>query len=138
MNENPLEALSDRELLEQINLRLIRIERRQKAISIRKWIVTGLIVLGLIILAIILAPKIRFLIEQYKIIAENIENIAEFVKSIDAEQVKEAFRRLGEINAEKVNELMGKLSEFDYQALLNQIKTLLEPLSKLSNLFNFK
>ncbi len=129
------ETVSDRQLLEAINQRLIRIERRQKAASIRTWVITGLVVALLIALTVFLVPKIRFLVQQYKTVVSYVEEAREYVRSIDTEKIKSTLDSLGNIDTGALGRLIDKFSEIDFNEILKRIETALEPFEGIASWF---
>ena len=117
----------DRQLLQEVNERLIRIEKYQQAERTRRYIRLGVIALIIIILAIIIVPKIVAIVNQYNQMMAQVDNITAKFNGIVSE--------VDGITAD-FNDLKGKIDKIDFSALQDAISQIQSFVDKLSRLYS--
>ena len=142
---------TDRELLEEMNARLEKMQWQMEANKRRRLIVLGVILLVIIILAVIIVPKAVSAYRQYLEVVNKINGITEMVNSaIDAEKIKsitenfskfdidkfsDIASKLDGIDFEKIEQMMEKLNSIDFSSLGNMISKIESIGSKFPGLF---
>lgn len=111
----------NKELLQEINERLIRIEKFQKAERTRSIIQLAVVAVLLIILAIIIVPKVITMAEQYRELMQRINGISAEFEGIAAEF--ESFK--------------SKIEGIDFQGLKDTVDRMQSFFNSLSGIFNF-
>ena len=151
----PFPQKTDRELLEDMQQRIIKIEKRGKRNAIFAWGLALLLLLALILTVISLVPQINVMKAQYDSVMENVQKLAavtdsvdieklhqalEFVASVDYEKMMGLSDVLGAVDAqqlesqlEQISGLLGELDELNTEALVDNINLIIEKLEPIMN-----
>lgn len=131
----PFPQKSDRELLEDMQQRIIKIEKRARRNAIFAWGLTLLLLLGLVLTVVSLVPQINVMKAQYDSVMETVQQMGNIVTSIDIQKLQDAADFIGSVDYEKLMELSDMLETLDAQQLkvqIDEIRTLVEKLGELN------
>jgi len=151
----PFPQKSDRELLEDMQERIVKMEKRARRNAIFAWGLTLVLLLALVLTVISLVPQINVMKAQYDSVMENVQKLAavtdsvdieklhqalEFVASVDHEKMMGLSDVLGAVDAqqlesqlEQISGLLGELDELNTEALVDNINLIIEKLEPIMN-----
>lgn len=137
----PLKELSELELLRDIQERLTRIEKRQKAHKRRGVIVFFVILSVIALLAWFAVPRVLTMYSQYNDIMTKIDSISKALDNVDLDAIGKMFNSLSSIDFDELKEQLAQLQEvvdnikfLDIEALngaVEKMDTALDPILKL-------
>ena len=134
-NENvPFPQKTDRELLEEMSERLIKIEKRSRRSRIFAWGLSLLLLLALVLTVISLVPQINVMKAQYDSMMESIQELGNVAGSVDVEKLQDAIEFVGSIDYSKMTELNDMLDTMDAAQLKSQLEQISGLLGELDEL----
>lgn len=125
----PFPQKTDRELLEEMQERIVKMEKRARRNAIFAWGLTLVLLLALVLTVISLVPQINVMKAQREGLMENVQQLGIVADSIDVETLQEAIEFVGSIDYAKMMELSEMLETLDAQ----QLRTQLEQITALLN-----
>ena len=130
----PFPQKTDRELLEDMQQRIIKIEKRGKRNAIFAWSLTLLLLLALILTAVSLVPQINVMKAQHDSVMENVQKLAAVTDSVDIEKLQQALEFVASVDYEKMMGLSDVLGAVDAQQLESQLEQISGLLGELDEL----
>lgn len=120
--------MDDKQLLQEINERLIRIENYQQQERRRRIIRLCIIAAIILILAIISVPKVVTMVHQYNQVMSQVDSVIAEVDGIKAQ-----FDGI----VSDFEDVKGKIDSFDFDALKNVIAEIQSAIDSLNNFRSF-
>jgi len=130
----PFPQKSDRELLEDMQQRIIKIEKHARRNAIFAWGLALLLLLGLVLTVVSLVPQINVMKAQYDSVMETVQQMGNIVTSVDIQKLQDAADFVGSVDYEKLMELSDMLETLDAQQLKAQIDEITALVDKLGEL----
>lgn len=131
---------TDREMLEEINERLIRIEKRQRIESIRRWVTLGIVIVLIVALAAFIVPKVMTVMNDYNELMETIEGYKKVIDSMSLEDIdfsglESAANALNDIDFGHITEIIKQLEEIDFDGLTEAVNRITSVTNSIGGLF---
>ena len=130
----PFPQKTDRELLEDMQQRIIKIEKRGKRNAIFALGLALLLLLALILTAVSLVPQINVMKAQHDSVMENVQKLAAVMDSVDIEKLQQALGFVASVDYEKMMGLSDVLGAVDAQQLESQLEQISGLLGELDEL----
>ena len=131
----PFPQKTDRELLEDMQERIVKMEKRARQRSIFAWGLALLLVLALVLTALSLVPQLKEMKAQYDTMTETVQQLDSVVSRIDVQKLQDAADFIGSVDYTKLMELSDMLETLDAQQLkahIDEITALVDKLGELN------
>jgi len=131
----PFPQKTDRELLEDMQERIVKMEKRARQRSIFAWGLALLLVLALVLTALSLVPQLKEMKAQYDTMTETVQQLDSVVSRIDVQKLQDAADFIGSVDYTKLMELSDMLETLDAQQLkahIDEISALVDKLGELN------
>lgn len=131
----PFPQKTDRELLEDMQERIVKMEKRSRRRAIFAWGLTLILIFAAILTAISLYPQMQAMRAQYDAVAETMQQLNTVVSSMDIQKLQDAADFIGNVDYAKLMELSDMLETLDTAELktqIDEISALVDELSELN------
>ena len=131
----PFPQKTDRELLEELQERMISMEKRAQRRSILAWTLVLVLIVSAAVTAISLYPRYQAMIAQQQAVSAMVQQLDSVIGSIDVQKLQDAAAFVGSVDYAKLMELGDMLETMDtgeLKAQIEQISTLVNQLGELN------
>lgn len=131
----PFPQKTDRELLEELQERMIRMEKRAQRRSILAWTLVLVLIVAAAVTAISLYPRYQAMKAQQQAVTAMVQQLDSVIDSIDVQKLQDAAAFVGSVDYAKLMELGDMLETMDtgeLKAQIEQISTLVNQLGELN------
>ena len=131
----PFPQKTDRELLEELQERMISMEKRAQRRSILAWTLVLVLIVAAAVTAINLYPRYQAMKAQQQAVSAMVQQLDSVIGSIDVQKLQDAAAFVGSVDYAKLMELGDMLETMDtgeLKAQIEQISTLVNQLGELN------
>ncbi|MBQ8216679.1 MAG: hypothetical protein IJZ91_01840 [Oscillospiraceae bacterium] len=131
----PFPQKTDRELLEELQERMISMEKRAQRRSILAWMLVLVLIVAAAVTAISLYPRYQAMKAQQQAVSAMVQQLDSVIGSIDVQKLQDAADFVGSVDYAKLMELGDMLETMDtgeLKAQIEQISTLVNQLGELN------
>jgi len=131
----PFPQKTDRELLEELQERMISMEKRAQRRSILAWTLVLVLIVAAAVTAISLYPRYQAMKAQQQAVSAMVQQLDSVIGSIDVQKLQDAAAFVGSVDYAKLMELGDMLETMDtgeLKAQIEQISTLVNQLGELN------
>lgn len=131
----PFPQKTDRELLEELQERMISMEKRAQRHSILAWTLVLVLIVAAAVTAISLYPRYQAMKAQQQAVSAMVQQLDSVIGSIDVQKLQDAAAFVGSVDYAKLMELGDLLETMDtgeLKAQIEQISTLVNQLGELN------
>lgn len=130
-----MENNQNNELLNEINERLIRIEKNQIVGSRIRMAIFIVLLFAIIISTVIIVPQLATLAEELNATISQVQDLAEKVNDIDLNDLKEKLDVIAGLDTEKLEIMIETLETIDFEKMQDSINSIQSFIQKFSGLF---
>lgn len=131
----PFPQKTDRELLEELQERMISMEKRAQRRSILAWTLVLVLIVAAAVTAISLYPRYQAMKAQQQAVSAMVQQLDSVIDSIDVQKLQDAAAFVGSVDYAKLMELGDMLETMDtgeLKAQIEQISILVNQLGELN------
>ena len=131
----PFPQKTDRELLEELQERMISMEKRAQRRSILAWTLVLVLIVAAAVTAVSLYPRYQAMKAQQQAVSAMVQQLDSVIGSIDVQKLQDAAAFVGSVDYAKLMELGDMLETMDtgeLKAQIEQISTLVNQLGELN------